>query len=57
MDQRTSALIHRLKKEPDLARRLPGYMVPSALRRREAFPLNKNGKVDRQALLAGEVRR
>ena len=41
----------------DLARRLPGYMVPSALRRREAFPLNKNGKVDRQALLAGEVRR
>ena len=34
-----------------LAQQLPSYMVPSVLRPCETFPLNKNGKVDRKALL------
>ncbi|WP_265736797.1 non-ribosomal peptide synthetase [Actinacidiphila yeochonensis] len=34
----------------ELARRLPGYMVPRHLRLIEALPLSANGKVDREAL-------
>jgi amino acid adenylation domain-containing protein len=34
-----------------LARQLPGYMVPSAILRVEAFPVTANGKVDSAALL------
>lgn len=34
-----------------LARQLPGYMVPAAVLRVEAFPVTANGKVDSAALL------
>ncbi|WP_213764824.1 non-ribosomal peptide synthetase [Caballeronia sp. dw_19] len=42
-----------LKKQ--LAAVLPDYMVPSSLRVLDALPLNRNGKLDRQAL--GELAR
>lgn len=35
-----------------LARRLPDYMVPRAIHLRETLPLNRNGKYDRNALVA-----
>lgn len=34
---------------------LPDYMVPAAVRRFEAFPLNANGKIDRAAIRASAV--
>ncbi|ALM82672.1 hypothetical protein ASB57_06630 [Bordetella sp. N] len=37
-----------------LARDLPGHMVPAAVTVVAAFPLNANGKIDRQALPAPE---
>lgn len=36
----------------ELIARLPRYLVPSVIRREEAFPLNANGKLDRARLLA-----
>ncbi len=35
----------------NLSKRLPIFMVPGALRKAEEFPLNKNGKTNRQLLL------
>jgi len=35
-----------------LERRLPGYMVPQAIRRIAALPVTQHGKVDRKALVA-----
>src|SRR5207249_5888189 len=35
-----------------LAKELPGYMVPSAIHWRKTLPLTENGKIDRKALLA-----
>ena len=35
-----------------LRKSLPAYMIPSAIRTIEKFPLNTNGKVDRRKLLA-----
>ena len=38
----------------ELGKLLPGYMVPGSLRRLDRFPLTKNGKIDRAALLRKE---
>lgn len=37
-----------------LRQRLPGYMVPGSLTEVTAFPLNKNGKIDRTQLIQGK---
>ncbi len=37
--------VHKALKET-----LPAFMVPNVLKKLEAFPLNKNGKIDRKAL-------
>ncbi len=39
----------------DLARSLPDYMVPRAIRQHASLPLTANGKVDRQAVERGAV--
>jgi amino acid adenylation domain-containing protein len=41
----------------ELAGIVPGYLVPSAVHRRQSLPLTANGKIDRRALvsLAGEL--
>lgn len=38
----------------ELKKRLPPFMIPNALRQKAQFPLTKNGKIDRRALLKGE---
>jgi D-alanine--poly(phosphoribitol) ligase subunit 1 len=46
-------------RKAQIKKRLPGHMVPSAIRHIESLPLNANGKVDRKELaeiLAGEKR-
>ncbi|WP_325951064.1 amino acid adenylation domain-containing protein [Pseudomonas putida] len=40
------------ERRSELSRRLPDYMLPSALLALKALPLNANGKLDRQALLS-----
>ena len=40
-----------------LRRDLPVFMVPGTLQAVEDFPLNKNGKIDRKALMAGRKER
>lgn len=39
-----------------MKRRLPSYMIPNKLVRRESIPLTKNGKMDRSSLMKGMVR-
>lgn len=38
-----------------LARSLPSYMMPAGIFLEESFPIVRNGKVDREALIAGAV--
>lgn len=47
------------KKElySQLCKTLPSYMVPGALRKIDAFPLSKNGKIDRKLLLENAGKR
>ncbi|MBR3152388.1 MAG: amino acid adenylation domain-containing protein [Clostridia bacterium] len=42
------------KKElkEELSKKLPIFMVPNVIKQIEQFPLNKNGKIDRKALLS-----
>ncbi len=42
------------KPGPELARRLPGFMIPSRIAVVDALPLTPNGKVDRRRLPAPE---
>lgn len=39
-----------------MKRRLPSYMIPNKLVRKESIPLTKNGKMDRTRLMKGMVR-
>jgi acyl-CoA synthetase (AMP-forming)/AMP-acid ligase II len=34
----------------ELKAKLPKYMIPNVFMQRDALPLNKNGKIDRQML-------
>ena len=45
-----SASIPTLDLRNFLARKLPGYMIPSSFVRLDSLPLNSNGKLDREAL-------
>lgn len=47
------------KKElhAELAKTLPIYMIPGVLKNVEEFPLTKNGKIDRRALLERKARK
>ncbi len=46
--------IHEIKDH--LSRKLPGYMIPAHFVRLDAIPLNPNGKIDRRALPAPEIK-
>ncbi|PTU44169.1 non-ribosomal peptide synthetase, partial [Paenibacillus polymyxa] len=48
----TRLAVHELKEE--LAKQLPGYMIPSHLVQLSRMPLTPNGKIDRKALPAPE---
>ncbi|PNQ87807.1 non-ribosomal peptide synthetase [Paenibacillus polymyxa] len=48
----TRLAVHELKEE--LAKQLPGYMIPSHLVQLPRMPLTPNGKIDRKALPAPE---
>lgn len=49
--------VDRDKLFDELKRRLPQYMVPGRIAGLDEMPLNKNGKIDRRALLALAVQR
>ena len=46
-------IVSRIKE--DLKKMLPSYMIPRQIKIKDSFPTNTNGKIDRRALLGGEM--
>lgn len=58
-DEKKNRIMGFYQGEPDkkavnkaLGKLLPSFMIPNVLEKKEAFPLTKNGKIDRKELMA-----